>query len=209
MRRYNLEDRVPAPVLAHLNAPDLPETPKAELPGQSTFVIQGLEDSCRAALESARQAGLQAHVLTSVLEGDSRQAGFFLAALAREIRYHQRPFCAPCLLVAAGETTVRLEGPAGLGGPSQELAAAFAQSIDGLQDVAVIAIETEGTDGPTGLAGALTDDTTAARAREAGRELADALKEHDCCPLLTALNDHLVTGNTGTNLCDLNLIYIR
>ena len=104
---------------------------------------------------------------------------------------------------------MRLEGPAGLGGPSQELAAAFAQSIDGLQDVAVIAIETEGTDGPTGLAGALTDDTTAARAREAGRELADALKEHDCCPLLTALNDHLVTGNTGTNLCDLNLIYIR
>lgn len=210
LRRYNLEEKIPASILAHLaNAAGTPETPKAPLPRQHTFVIQGLTDACDAALDSAKKAGIPAYVLTSVLEGDSRQAGFFLGAIAREIRYHQRPFPSPCLLIAAGETTVRIDGPAGLGGPSQELAAAFAHQIDGLKDIAIIALETEGTDGPTTLAGALTDDTTASRARREGQNLLDALKFHDCCPLLTRLNDHLVTGNTGTNLCDLNLVYIK
>ena len=112
-------------------------------------------------------------------------------------------------LIAAGETTVRLEGEAGSGGPSQELALAFAQQVGDLRGIGIAAIETEGTDGPTGLAGGLTDCTTARRAREAGIDILNALDRHDCCPALTALGDHLVTGNTGTNLCDLNIIYIR
>lgn len=210
LRRYNLEERTPPSILRHLNsASHTQETPKEPLPRQHTFVIQGLTDACDVALHCAERAGIPAHVLTSVLEGDSRQAGCFLGAIAREIRYHQRPFPTPCLLIAAGETTVRIEGAAGLGGPSQELAAAFAHQIDGLKDVAIMAIETEGTDGPTSLAGALTDDTTAARTRLMGQNLLDALTQHDCCPLLTRLGDHLVTGNTGTNLCDLNMIYIK
>ena len=59
------------------------------------------------------------------------------------------------------------------------------------------------------MAGGLTDCTTVRRAREAGIDILNALDRHDCCPALTALGDHLVTGNTGTNLCDLNIIYIR
>ena len=140
---------------------------------------------------------------------DSRQAGLFLGALAREVRCRQRPVAPPCILIAAGETTVRLEGEAGSGGPSQELALAFAQQVGDLRGIGIAAIETEGTDGPTGLAVGLTDCTTARRAREAGIDILNALDRHDCCPALTALGDHLVTGNTGTNLCDLNIIYIR
>ena len=104
---------------------------------------------------------------------------------------------------------MRLEGEAGSGGPSQELALAFAQQVGDLRGIGIAAIETEGTDGPTGLAGGLTDCTTVRRAREAGIDILNALDRHDCCPALTALGDHLVTGNTGTNLCDLNIIYIR
>ena len=137
-----------------------------------------------------------------------RQAGMFLAAVAREVRDRGEPFAPPCVLVAAGETTVRLNGPAGSGGPSQELALSFAREVAGLAGVGIAAIETEGTDGPTTLAGAVTDGTTLERCRAARVDILAALDGHDCCPALTAVGDQLETGNTGTNLCDLNIIYI-
>ncbi|RXE62717.1 hydroxypyruvate reductase, partial [Muribaculaceae bacterium Isolate-002 (NCI)] len=121
----------------------MPVTPKAGLPRVHTFVIHGLEDACVAAVAAAEREGLVATVLTSFLEGDSRQAGLFLGALAREVRCRQRPVAPPCILIAAGETTVRLEGEAGSGGPSQELALAFAQQVGDLRGIGIAAIETE------------------------------------------------------------------
>lgn len=209
LERYRLLAAAPNSVLEHLRrGPQLTETPKSPLPGVSNFVIQGLPDACAAAVEAARAEHLPVHVLTSGLEGDSRQAGMFLAAVAREVRDRGEPFAPPCVLVAAGETTVRLNGPAGSGGPSQELALSFAREVAGLAGVGIAAIETEGTDGPTALAGAVTDGTTLERCRAARVDILAALDGHDCCPALTAVGDQLETGNTGTNLCDLNIIYI-
>jgi hydroxypyruvate reductase len=208
--RYRLAERSPASVITHLRkGPELEETPKAPLSRQHIFVIQGLEDACAAAVDVARRAGIPSLVLTTCLEGDSRQAGIFLASLAREIRCRERPLSPPCLLIAVGETTVRLDGPAGKGGPSQELALSFAQQIIGLEGIGIAAVETEGTDGPTQAAGALTDATTVLRAGTLGLDLLDILDRHDSFSALTALGDALITGNTGTNVCDLNLIYIR
>ena len=210
MERYQLLGKAPESVVAHLRkGPELEETPKSLSPGQHVFVIQGLEDGCAASVAAAAGVGVPCKVLTSCLEGDSRQAGMFLGALAREIRCNGRPFAPPCLLVAAGETTVRIDGPAGKGGPSQELALSFARQIHGLEGIGIAAVETEGTDGPTHLAGALTDCTTLSRAMDAGEDIVDVLDRHDSFPLLSRIGDALVTGNTGTNLCDLNLIYIR
>ena len=207
--RYLQLAAAPNSVLEHLRrGPQLTETPKSPLPGVSNFVIQGLPDACAAAVDAARAEHLPVHVLTSGLEGDSRQAGMFLAAVAREVRDRGEPFAPPCVLVAAGETTVRLNGPAGSGGPSQELALSFAREVAGLAGVGIAAIETEGTDGPTTLAGAVTDGTTLERCRAARVDILAALDGHDCCPALTAVGDQLETGNTGTNLCDLNIIYI-
>ena len=209
LERYRLLAAAPNSVLEHLRrGPQLTETPKSPLPGVSNFVIQGLPDACAAAVDAARAEHLPVHVLTSGLEGDSRQAGMFLAAVAREVRDRGEPFAPPCVLVAAGETTVRLNGPAGSGGPSQELALSFAREVTGLAGVGIAAIETEGTDGPTTLAGAVTDGTTLERCRAARVDILAALDGHDCCPALTAVGDQLETGNTGTNLCDLNIIYI-
>ncbi len=210
MKRYKLTDCAPQSIIAHLkNGPQLEETPKSILPGVSTFVIQGLHDSCEAAAKAAANCGVAAHVLTSSLEGDSRQAGLFLGSLAREIKQKNQPFTKPCLLIAAGETTVCINGQSGLGGPAQELGIAFAQQISGFDGIAIAAIETEGTDGPTELAGSLTDGTSIARASDKGLCAWTALDEHDARPFLMSVNDHLITGNTGTNLCDLNLIYIE
>lgn len=209
LERYGLMEKVPDSIIRHLRrAPFMEETPKVPLPRVTTFVLQGIEDACRAACDAAAREGIPARVLTSGLEGDSRQAGLFLGTLAREIRTRRRPFAPPCVLVAGGETTVRLEGRTGTGGPSQELALSFARQTAGLPGIGIVALETEGTDGPTHLAGAITDGTTLERGEALGVDILSALDRHDCCPAVMALHDHLVTGNTGTNLCDLNIIYI-
>lgn len=209
LERYGLVKTAPASVKQHLaNGHNLQETPKYPLPGVTTFVIQGIEDACTTASNIAHKANIPAYILTSCLEGDSRQAGCLLAAIAKEIRLNHRPFTPPCVLIAAGETTVRIDGLAGKGGPSQELATAFAHQIAGVSGVGLAAIETEGTDGPTELAGALVDSTTLFRMQKCGLVAQNALRDHDVYPCLTAVGDHLITGNTGTNLCDLNLIYI-
>jgi glycerate 2-kinase len=209
IEKYGLNDSAPASVLECLGrgTPET-ETPKAFGGRIANFVIQGVVDGCDAAVAAATRHGLPAHVLTVTLEGESREAGVFLGAIAREVRERGRPFAAPCVLIASGETTTRIDGACGLGGPAQELALGFAREVAGLGGVAIAAIETEGTDGPTGLAGGVTDSTSLERAAALGIDLADALTRHDAGSALTAIGDQLVTGNTGTNVCDLNIIFI-
>ncbi len=206
---YGLADSAPAAVLDCLGrgTPET-ETPKAFGRRIGNFVIQGVADGCDAAVAAAAGHGLPAHVLSATLEGESREAGTFLGAVAREVRLRGRPFAPPCVLVAAGETTTRIDGPAGMGGPAQELALGFAREAAGLTGVAIAAIETEGTDGPTGLAGGLTDSTSVGRAAALGIDLADVLARHDAGTAREAMGDHRVTGNTGTNVCDLNIVCI-
>ncbi|HYB21056.1 MAG TPA: MOFRL family protein, partial [Thermodesulfobacteriota bacterium] len=72
----------------------------------------------------------------------------------------------------------------------------------------IIAIDTDGTDGPTEIAGGVADGTTVERARQKGLNVYERLRGHDSSTVLTSLGDEIITGNTGTNVCDLNVIYI-
>ncbi|MHA1565734.1 MAG: MOFRL family protein, partial [Alphaproteobacteria bacterium] len=115
----------------------------------------------------------------------------------------------PALLIGGGEGTVFLgAGPRGQGGPNQEFAAAAAIPIAGRKGVVVLAMDTDGTDGPTDLAGGLVDGTSCARAAAGGNDLAAALARHDISPALSANNDAIVTGATGTNVNDLKLLLV-
>ena len=155
--------------------------------------------------------GLNAVTLTTFLEGESREAGMFFASLAREIQTNSRPFSAPCVILAAGETTTKISDNAeirGHGGPSHELVAAFALAASKVPGACMLSIDTEGTDGTTLYAGGLTDSKTAEAAKLAGIDLYEALRGHAVGEALVALNDAVFTGNTGTNLCDLNVLYV-
>jgi glycerate 2-kinase len=72
----------------------------------------------------------------------------------------------------------------------------------------MIAIDTDGTDGPTEIAGGIVDCLTVERAKTKGLDLYEYLKAHDSSSALKILGDEVMTGNTGTNVCDLNVIYI-
>jgi glycerate-2-kinase len=128
--------------------------------------------------------------------------------VAKELALNHRPFSPPCILIAGGETTTRVDEKSGLGGPSQELALGFSLEVSNMNGICIVAVDTDGTDGPTEIAGGIADGTTAGRAREKGFDLNECLKNHDSNSVLRALCDEVYTGNTGTNVCDLNIVYI-
>ena len=209
LERYQLSSRIPGSILEFLRkAGPAQETPKALGPRIHHFVLQRPADACEAAKGSAETMGLPTCVLTSQLEGDSREAGTFLACVAKEVGLNHRPVPPPCILIAGGETTTRVDEGAGEGGPSQELALGFALEVAGRSGVCIGAIDTDGTDGPTEIAWGITDGTTVERARLRGLSVYDRLRAHDSSKVLSAIGDDVVTGNTGTNLCDLNIIYV-
>ncbi len=209
---YGIEEKLPPRVADYLlNYDPAEETPQS-LPNDVDYYIVGtLPDSCKAAEEAAAEMGVPVHVLTTYTDGESRAFGTFMASVAREMQFSGRPFEAPCFIVSAGETTTRIEDSSkieGHGGPGQEMCAAFALAAEGLENVCLLSIDSEGTDGTTPVAGGMTDGTSLASARAQGIDLRRALAGHATYEALSAIGDTVLTGNTGTNLCDFNVLYV-
>ncbi|MBM4330725.1 MAG: DUF4147 domain-containing protein [Deltaproteobacteria bacterium] len=210
LKKYDLLSRIPPSIVELLhNSNPAHETPKTLGKSIHHFVLQKPADACEAAKRAADRMGLNGLILTTHLEGESREAGIFLAAVAKEIALNHRPLEPPCVVIAGGETTTRIEGPCGMGGPSQELALSFALETAGLKGFCIGAIDTDGTDGPSEIAGGITDGTTVERAQRKGVNAYEQLRAHDSSAVLRMVGDAIVTGNTGTNVCDLNVIYIE
>lgn len=208
---YDLADRMPASIVSFLQhaGPEL-ETPKA-FPDNTYFLLNTVADSARYAKEAAAEVGIPAYTVTTYLEGESKDAGTFFASLAHQVQATGEPFAAPCLLISAGETTTLITDNAtitGHGGPSQELTVGFALAAASVPGACMLSIDSEGTDGTTPAAGGITDSTTRDRAVGAGVDLRAALRGHASYEALVAVDDIVVTGNTGTNLCDFNLLYV-
>jgi len=165
--------------------------------------------ACLAAVEKARSLGYDAHVLSTKLEGESREVGTVLAGIAKEIQLYRRPFPPPCALVSAGETPGAIKGAAGEGGPNQETVLGFARNIADYPEVALVSIDSEGTDGPTDIAGGIADGQTVSRLKALGLDLFEALGLHDSSTALRALGDAVITGPTGTNVVNLRVLVVE
>lgn len=211
LREHDLADKLPPNVTNYLmNAGPEQETPK-EAGNVTYYVLNTLPDACNCALEVAEEKGIPAHVFTTYAEGESKEYGVVMAGLAREILKNDRPFPKPCLIFSGGETTTGIPDSSvikGHGGPSQELTCGFALVAKDAPGACMLSIDSEGTDGTTIMAGGLTDSTTYGASLAKGIHLRQALKEHATYEALMALNDCVYTGNTGTNLCDFNVLYV-
>ena len=211
IRDYDVAGRLPKSVVNYLQTvgPE-GETPKA-FPQNTYFLLNTLPDSCRYAQQIAEGMGIPARILTSFLEGESREVGTVFASIAREVQARGNPLPAPCVLLASGETTTRIPDNreiTGHGGPSQELTLSFAISAARTRGCCMLSIDSEGTDGTTPVAGGLTDSTSLRAALELGVDVHSALRGHASFEALSAIGDTVFTGNTGTNLCDFNVLYI-
>lgn len=211
LKKYDLWVACPKPVIAYFSefAPQK-ETPKS-FAGYNIFtqMTVKIRDLWKAAVERSNAIQLRPYLLTTVLNGESREVGRTIASLARETVASGNPFKPPCALIAAGETAVRVVSPnQGLGGANQELAAGACLDLKENDPIVVCALDTDGTDGPTKLAGGLTDGSTVVRAAENGYDLYRELLRHNITPLLTKLGDAIDTGSTGTNVNDLVVVVV-
>jgi glycerate-2-kinase len=213
LKRYRIWRTVPQSVRQHLDRGCqgiARETPK---PGSSLsrrvhhHIVGNNAMAVTAVTSAAREAGLRTLVHTLAITGEAREAGKRFGSMARSIVREGNPLPRPCCVVAGGETTVTVTGT-GKGGRAQEFAAAAALEIAGLDKVWVVAIGTDGTDGPTDAAGAVIDGNTVVRAQRLSVDLKSALKRHNTYPALKRLHQLIVTGPTGTNVNDLYLLLV-
>jgi hydroxypyruvate reductase len=160
-----------------------------------------------AAAELARQKGVAAHILSDRIEGESRDVGKVMAAIAFQVANHREPFSAPCVLLSGGETTVTVRGQ-GRGGPNVEFLLALALALDGQKGIHALAGDTDGVDGLEDIAGAYIGPDTLARAWAKGIKPQDSLAANDGHSFFTALDDSVITGPTLTNVNDFRALLI-
>ncbi|MEF8801075.1 MAG: DUF4147 domain-containing protein [Halolamina sp.] len=215
LSRHGIEQRVPASVRDHLvsgRESDVPETPgRAALDDIDTFEVILAEpvDACEAAARHAEPLGYEPMILSTSIEGESSEVATVLAGITDEIRTHGRPIEPPCVVVSGGETIVTVRGDAGDGGPNQEFALAYALESSDWADVTLLALGTDGTDGPTEFAGGLVDATTIPRIIEEGEDPWMHLRRHNSSEALDLAGDAVRTGPTGTNVMDLRLLVVE
>ncbi len=214
LNKYNLWGNLPENVRIYLeNAEQESETPKekdftALGIKANTIILATNSDACEAAAEEARRLGYKASILTTSLEGESKDIGIALSAIAKEVDSNSRPIKSPGVIILGGETTVTLVGEAGEGGRNQELALSASLKIAGCKNIVLASLGTDGTDGPTDIAGAIVDGYTLSRTQRIGIDLVSELKNHNSSYVFRTLGDAIFTEATGTNVMDLQVIVI-
>lgn len=209
VEKYGIADRLPTSVmrrLEHGQRGEIAETPK---PGDPIFrrVSNAVIGSNRLALAAAKRCarghGFRTVVLSSEIQGETREIARMHGAIAREIALRGQPLRPPACIISGGETTVTLRG-SGLGGRNQEFVLAAALEIAGLPDTVVLSAGTDGTDGPTDAAGAIADGNTLARNPQG----AAYLNANDSYHYFEGLGDLVKTGPTLTNVMDVRVVLV-
>jgi hydroxypyruvate reductase len=187
------------------------ETPKpgdALFAGHQVHMIATPQESLEAAAAVARAAGLEAHILSDEIEGESHVVGRVHAALARAVARRGAPFAKPCVILSGGETTVTVKAKGGRGGRATEFLMGCTIALQGEPGVFVLAADTDGIDGIEDNAGALITPDTLARALAHGLKAQDFLDRNDAYHFFKPLGDLVVPGPTFTNVNDFRALLI-
>ncbi len=205
----HISDRIQNHLLKGLVTPEMETLKSTEGIWHQLYDIGNQRSACEAAVEFAKEHGYHTMLLSTKIEGEAKEVGCVFAGIAKEISLYNRPLQAPCMIVSAGETRVTVGDTHGTGGPNQEFAIGFAENIVGYPNIACASIDSEGTDGPTDIAGGLTDETSVTCAQEKQIDLFEGLKHHDSSTVLTAIGDSVYTIATGTNVVNLRVMVIE
>lgn len=200
LRKYGIE----APEVLH-------ETPKpgdARLSRVQNVVVGSNRLAIDAAASKARELGYKPLVLSTFIDGETRDVAAMHAAIVKEIRQSGRPAKPPVCVLSGGETTCTVRG-SGSGGRNQEFVLAAAMALGEMPDTVIFSAGTDGLDGPTDAAGAIADESTLKRAQEFGLDARTFLADNDSYHFFAPLNGLVKTGPTGTNVMDIRAILLR
>ncbi|MEO8100211.1 MAG: glycerate kinase [Acidobacteriota bacterium] len=191
--------------------PLLIETPKPGDPRLSrvqNLIIGSNRQAIDAAAKKARELGYRPLVLSTFIQGETRDVACMHAAIAQEILANNRPARRPVCILSGGETTCTVRG-AGSGGRNQEFVLAAAIALNGAPHVTVFSAGTDGLDGPTDAAGAIADSHTLARAAAMHMDPREYLADNNSYHFFEPLHGLIKTGPTGTNVMDVRVILIE
>ena len=203
LKKYDLWENTPQSIqnviLKGING-ELPETPK---PGDSTFdrvsntIIANNSKACEAVKSKAEEFGYKSTILSTELTGEARDVGKTLIKYVKNLK-------SGTVLVAGGETTVKVKG-SGKGGRNQEM---VLSSVNYIADTDIVfsSLATDGIDGNSDAAGAIADRYTKERAEKKNMKADAYLENNDSYHFFKKLNDLLMTGYTGTNVMDVQLL---
>ncbi|MBN1958494.1 MAG: glycerate kinase [Desulfuromonadales bacterium] len=213
VEKYSISDRIPRSVMQRITdgvSGLIPETPKKEeafFAKTQNVVVGSNFNALLTAKLKADELGYNSLLISSMLEGETRDVAANHIAIAREISVHGQPLKRPACLLSGGETTVKIRGK-GKGGRNQEFVLAAALRISDLENIVVMSAGTDGNDGPTDAAGAIADHTTLSRAREDNLDPSGYLADNDSYHFFERLADLVKTGPTNTNVMDLRIILV-
>jgi len=213
LKKYDLVNEIAPSIREHLQLGKEGKAEETPKPKEVIFekVYNSLLGSNILALLAAREEaaalGFNPLILSSSIEGETREAARFHTAIAKEVISSGNPIPAPACLLSGGETTVTMRGK-GFGGRNQEFVLAGALEVSGVEKVVLLSGGTDGTDGPTDATGAVADHTTVQRGKSLGLDPNLSLDNNDAYPFFEKLGDLLITGPTHTNVMDVRIVLV-
>lgn len=213
IKKYNLLSGLSESIKMYFEkgiAGKIQETPK---PGDRIFervsnlIVGSNILALKAAKDVAEKSGYNCLILSSFIEGDTREAARFHVALAKEIVYSGNPVRSPACIISGGETTVRVKG-SGLGGRCQEFSLVACKEMRGMPGVLMLCAGTDGTDGPTDAAGAFASASLWEKAEEIGISPHEFLDNNDSYNFFKKVGGLFITGPTQTNVMDLRILIV-
>ena len=229
LQQYNLKDKLPKSVVDILKQGKdghIEDSPRVDHPVFATtnnILIGNNALAVEAASKTSKSLGYNPVILGTEIEGEAKEIAHVYVTMASYLQKtllqnshhpHTITQSLPSAIISGGETTVTLSSNSGKGGRNQELALSAALLMDsqGLRNIVLASVGTDGGDGPTDAAGAIVDGTTVVRTRERARI---ALVNHDAYPYfdsLCAAGEYpplIKTGPTGTNVADICVTLVR
>jgi hydroxypyruvate reductase len=182
------------------------ETPKV-IENVTNTLIGSNEMSVEAAVKAAQFLGYEVIHYDYPLCGEAREVAKEFVLKAKNTRFKNEKIA----FITGGETTVTLRGN-GKGGRNQEMSLAFAIAAEkyGLTNEWVfLSGGTDGIDGVSPAAGGIVDAGTLQRMKNSGVIPAELLENNDSYHALKSSHDLLMTGATGTNVADLQILLIH
>jgi glycerate 2-kinase len=213
IEKYEIKNSLPKRVVRHIEdglSGKILETPKR---GDKVFektynlVVGSNMEAVIASMEKAENLKYNTIVLSSMIEGETRDVARVHSAIAREVLKTGYPVSPPACILSGGETTVTIRGK-GKGGRNQEFVLASVQYIDGEDNIVVLSGGTDGNDGPTDAAGAIADNKTLEKSKALGIDHESFLLNNDSYNFFKQLEDLFITGPTNTNVMDLRIILV-
>jgi len=206
LQRYDLTKRIPAEALKVIkDGADglLKDTPKKEdiiFENVHNSIIATNTDACEAAAFKARELGYSVHILTTSLSGEAKEMGKYIVNKTRLLEKNKDVD----VIIAGGETTVKVKGD-GIGGRNQELIMGVVKNLN-RKNAVFSSFATDGIDGNSGAAGAIADGNSYSRALEKNLNVEKFLSNNNSYEFFRKLDDLLFTGDTGTNVMDIQII---